>query len=144
MLAPRASFRYAALFTGASALLCGCQPTPHPHLGLTLTERGTIAIVVSRCDYGPLKEASLWTLTFSDNVAERDKELWALPGQTNQRLIDTGVPLAAVGARRVAVFGTTKYSDKSGADPDEFVVGKVKLNGKSRDLEELNARAQGC
>jgi len=137
-----AGTRLLACAVVVTGVLAGCQPDHHPFVGLTRTEQGTIGIVVSRCDYGELREASLSTLKRDGQI---DHELWKLSGPTKERLVDTGVVIADLSVdTKLYAHGFTRYPDHSSAKPDELLVGMVKQNGKLKSLNHVNARPQGC
>ena len=71
--------------------LAGCQPDFEVHAGVTVSTRRTIVVVLSRCDYGPMKRA--YIARASGALADKDDErIWTYSGPpTLAPLVDTGV-----------------------------------------------------
>lgn len=134
----------AAVAAVVAISLAGCQPDFEVHAGVTVTAQGTIVVVLSRCDYGPMKRA--YIARSSGALADKDDErIWTYSGApTFGPLVDTGVPADEYASAELYLRIGTKYPSSEEFSPGSLGVGQVQLGGRLRDLDSLLARRQGC
>lgn len=130
----------ALMVSGTSA----CQPDHDPFIGSTVSLDGKVAIVFTRCDYGPLLSASLRRETGSVTTDD-DEVIWSTSNSTYDFTQDTGVLASSLTGGRYYVEGRVRKGFSDDEDVTSWdLVGEVRLNHERQSVDVLERDRRGC
>lgn len=138
--------RIRALLASFAVLwLSSCQPDHDPFIGVTLSSQGTIVLVFSRCDYGPLVSQELARERGAVDSSD-DEIIWRSDAVTSSLKTDTNVQVADLKPGRYYVSATAErgFDDDEAIEISKLVPGTVLLNHRKRPLNEIHRERVSC